>query len=415
MLKRLVFLAVAACLMVTVVAGCSSAPARPAEPPKQQEQKPQETQAPKTTGLPEMVNIATLGAGSSGYNQTSALAEGIQSVTKSKVRIIPTGNPINRVSQLVSGSVGYFVGYDEVYLSTEGMAEYATMNLGPMDLRSVLGNRMGLTMVTTARSGIKTPYDFKGKRVPYVPGDSSVGYKTSALLAFGGYTWDDVKPVPYPAWVESVKGLVAGTCDIAQQACPPSSVIYELASTPQGVNYPIYAHNDKEGWARLHEWAPWIFPMKMDSKDLVGLKPGEAIEMAGYNAPTLVALASRDENEVYALVKALDESFNTYKDALPEMKGWSIKTAAKPPLPAPLHNGTIKYLKEKGLWTAEDEAWNNAAIDRVKKVQEAFQTVKVEAQSKNIKPEEFEAYWMKRKQELVGGFCKMLPDFMKKK
>lgn len=364
--------------------------------------------------LPEMINIATLGAGSSGHSQTSALAEGIQAITDSKVRIIPTGNPINRVSQLVAGSVDYFVGYDEVYLASEGMAEYATPNLGPVNLRAVLGNTMGLTMVTTAKSGIKTPYDFKGKRVPYVPGDSSVGYKTTALIAFGGYTWDDVEPVPYPAWVETVKGLVAGSCDIAQQACPPSSVIYELASTPQGVNYPVYNHDDKEAWDRLHEWAPWIFPFKLESKDLVGLEPGTIVEMAGYNAPTLVTLASNEEYEVYALVKAIDESFEIYKDAIPEMKGWAIEKAGRPPLPVPLHNGTIRYLKEKGLWTAEDEEWNSKAVERMNKVQEAWQTVKAEAENKNIESEKFESFWMERKQELVGGFCKILPDFMRK-
>lgn len=359
------------------------------------------------------ISIGTLSAGSSGYNQTSALAEGLAQGGY-KVRMVPSGNGINRVNQLLDNTAQYFVGYDEVFLGFEGMAEFAQNKIGPVEMRTVLGNSMGLTMVTTAASGIKVPSDYAGKRVPYVPGDSSVGYKTTALMAFGGVTWDDVTPVPFPSWNESVKGLLSGSVDIAQQACPPSSTIYELAASAQGVAYPIYDHDDEEAWARLHEWAPWIFPVTLNAEDLVGCEGDGEIELAGYVSPSLVTLASTSEEDVYNLVKTLDEQFDVYKDALPEMVNWKVDLAGTPIQSAPIHAGTVKYMKEKGLWTDEYEEWNQEQLKRSEELQAIWETVVKEAEEKNISDEDFEEYWVSRKAETIGGFCKLLPDFMKK-
>ena len=358
-----------------------------------------------------VLSIGTLGAGSSGYNQTSALAEGLQSSSRFKVRLIPTGNGINRVTQLLNKKINYFVGYDEVYLSLEGMAEFAINKIGPVELRTVMGNTMGLTMVTSETSGIKRPADMKGKKIPYIPGDSSVGYKTSGLIAFAGLSWDDVTPVPYPAWVESVKGLIAGSCDAAQQAIPPSSVIYELAASPRGVYYPLYPHDDEAGWARLREWAPWCFPYKIKASDLVGMEGDEMLEVVGYISPSLVTLASTSAEEVYELVKTLDETYGVYKDSLPEMKGWALEKAALPPLSAPVHEGVVKYLKEKGLWQDEHERWNQELVERNRKLIELWKTVLEESKSQQG---DFEEFWVARKKETVGGFSSVLPAFLKK-
>lgn len=357
-----------------------------------------------------VLSIGTLGAGSSGYNQTSALAEGLQSSSKFRVRLIPTGNGINRVSQLLSKKINYFVGYDEVYLSLEGMAEFALNKIGPIEIRTVLGNTMGLTMITTAVSGIESPADMRGKKIPYIPGDSSVGYKTSGLLAFAGLTWDDVTPIPYPAWVESVKGLIAGSCEAAQQAIPPSSVIYELAASPKGVHYPLFPHDDKEGWERLRQWAPWCFPYKISAADLVGMDGEEMLEVVGYISPSLVTLASTSVDEVYELVKTLDETFDVYKDSLPEMKGWAVEKAGLPPLSAPVHDGVVKYLTEKGLWTDEHEKWNQELISRNQKLIELWKVVIEEAKDRA----DFEEYWVSRKKEVPGAFTSILPSFLKK-
>lgn len=407
---RFITLLLAVLLCINLI-GCSSE-SEQKDPGPGSEQK--EPSSDPTEVKDETVVIGSLAAGSSGYNQTSALAEGLAQGGY-KVRVIPTGNGINRVTQLMDGAINYFVGYDEVYLSLEAMAEYAANKVGPVQLRTVLGNTMGISMVTTGDSGVETPADLRGKRVGYVPGDASVGYKTTSLLAFGGLTWDDVIPVAYPAWVESVKGIVAGTCDSAQQALPPSSTIYELASTPKGVAYPTFAHDDEEAWDRLHEWAPWIFKHKINAQDLVGLEGDEDLEFVGFISPSLVTLASTSEEEVYNLVKTLDEQYDVYKDSLPEMKGWAVEQAGVPPLSAPVHQGVVKYLTEKGIWTDEHEAWNKEVTERSKKLQEVWDKALAEAKEKNISDSDFEEFWMNIKKEEIGGFTKMLPEFMRMK
>lgn len=82
--------------------------------------------------------------------------------------------------------------------------------------------------------------------------------------------------------------------------------------------------------------------------------------------------ASQDSNQVYALVKAIDESEELWINGDALMVDWSIDKASVPPAGAPFHEGAIRYFREKGLWTPEKEEWNNKFIERMGKLQEAW-------------------------------------------
>jgi hypothetical protein len=140
-----------------------------------------------------------------------------------------------------------------------------------------------------------------------------------------------------------------------------------------------------------------------------GLTQGKPIEIPNYKYPQIVTLADRDENEVYAVMQAIDEAFGLYKSTLPLMARWSIDKSGKPPAGVPFHKGAVKYLREKGLWTESDESWNKERTERQNKVLEAWKTVKAEAIQKNIKGAEFSRFWVERKKAMVGGFCKEVP------
>lgn len=66
----------------------------------------------------------------------------------------------------------------------------------------------------------------------------------------------------------------------------------------------------------------------------------------------LVTSAKQDEETIYKLTKALlenTEEFSTYHSLA---KQWNLKRTISNPV-VPFHPGAIRYLKEKGVWTAE--------------------------------------------------------------
>jgi hypothetical protein len=97
------------------------------------------------------------------------------------------------------------------------------------------------------------------------------------------------------------------------------------------------------------------------------------------------------------------------------MKGWAVEQAGVPPLSAPVHSGVVKYLTEKGIWTDEHETWNKEATERSDKLQEVWEKAVFEAKEKNISDKDFEEFWLSIKEKEIGGFCKILPEFMRMK
>ena len=71
-------------------------------------------------------------------------------------------------------------------------------------------------------------------------------------------------------------------------------------------------------------------------------------------------------------IKALDETFDLYKDATASMPRWDLERAGRPPVDAPFHPGAIKYLEEQGIWTEADQAWNDRRLKRLEALRAAW-------------------------------------------
>ena len=75
---------------------------------------------------------------------------------------------------------------------------------------------------------------------------------------------------------------------------------------------------------------------------------------------------------LYNVVKAMHEAYDDYKGVSKAALSWQIKVASQPPADVAWHKGSIRYLKEKGFWTAENEAWNTKRLARHAKVIDAW-------------------------------------------
>lgn len=351
-------------------------------------------QSTKASGLPGMMIWSAYDIGSRGYVQAAAISDALTKKYGTKVRILPSGTSVGRVMPLKTGAATYGLLADETYFSVMGLYEFSSEKWGPQDFRVLLAHPAPVSMVTTAKSGIKTPKDFKGKRVGWVPGSSTTNVKTEAFLAFAGLTWKDVRRVEMPSYGAALKGLTEDKID-AFCAGITAPLLYELEASPQGIFWPEFPASDKEGWKRVNKIAPWVFPRKCDIGP--GLKKGQPKEIPYYTYPQLVTYAKQDADEVYALVKGFDETFDMYKSADPELPEWAISKSGKTPAGAPFHPGAIRYLKEKGIWTAESDQWNNQFLERLKKLQQAWKITIQEAKAKGISEKDFPDFWMQKR------------------
>ena len=72
----------------------------------------------------------------------------------------------------------------------------------------------------------------------------------------------------------------------------------------------------------------------------------------------------------------------------------------KPAIDVPFHEGAIRYLKEKGIWTDEDQAWNDKREARMDALVGAWDGFKSENADKS--PEDFATAWTERRAEVLS-------------
>jgi uncharacterized protein len=354
--------------------------------------------AQESATLPPTMIWTSYDVGTTAYTQPSAIAAMLSKKYPVKIRVLPSSTGIGRLIPIKTKKAQCAFLGNEAYFSAEGLYDFAVYEWGPQDLRVVLGRPNTVTFVCTRDSGIKTLSDLRGKRVSYVPGAPSLNVKTEAMLAFAGLTWDDVKKTEFSTWTAQMNALIEGKTD-ASTCTTDSAFLHQIETSHRGLYRPPLPPNDKEGWKRLQKIAPFLSPEKATIG--AGLSEENPINAAGYRFPILTVYADEDPEFVYNLIKAIDESYPQYKTVHPAMPSWKIDCAGIPPADAPFHEGAIKYLKEKGVWKAQHDAWNKERISHMQKVQKAWQTTLDKAQSKELKAKDFPNFWLNERKSAL--------------
>ena len=340
---------------------------------------------------------STYDVGSSGFVEASAIADAFGKEYGTRVRLMPSGTSIGRLLPLKTGRAQYGWLADELYFATEGTYDFAAPDWGPQDLRTLAGRPSTFGLATAANSGIKQVSDVRGKRVPKIKANPSINIKVEAMLAFGGLTWDDVDVVEVPSYGAALKALVDGQVDVAGTT-PTAAALYELESQ-RGIAWVPLPKDNAAGWKAITSVADFFAPVSATAG--AGLSKDKPAELFAVRYPMITVYANTPEDEVYALVKALDKTYDIYSGATKATPGWKLSKAGTTPSDAPFHPGAIRYLKEIGVWTDKDEAWNNARLARLKAVQSAWATARTLAGEKKIADADWPAFWdTYRKQHL---------------
>ncbi|UCH48898.1 MAG: TAXI family TRAP transporter solute-binding subunit, partial [Betaproteobacteria bacterium] len=154
--------------------------------------------------LPKQLAWSAYDVGSGGYNQSVAIGNAFKQKYNVSLRVLPGKNDISRLLPLRAGRVQFSAnGVGATYYAQEGVYEFGAPAWGPQLVRALMLNTSNqiLTVVAAGDARIKTLADLKGKRVAWVIGAPALNHNVTAMLAFAGLTWNDVKKVEFGGFV----------------------------------------------------------------------------------------------------------------------------------------------------------------------------------------------------------------------
>lgn len=349
-------------------------------------------------GLPDSMTWSAYDVGSAGYAEASAIADAFGKKYGTRVRIQPSGSSIGRLQPLLAkrAEVGFLA--TETFFATEGIHDFSERRWGPQDLRSLAGRPGSFGVFTAADANIKSLKDLKGKRVAFVAGNPSVNVKCEAFLSFAGMTRNDVQAIMFPTYAAAMSSVAQGQSDASCTTTTPSQV-YELEQSPRGIRWLDVPPNDKDGWKRLRAVAPFFQPIKETVG--AGISEQKPVNLLAYRYPILVVRGDMTDDTAYAITKAMDETYDIYKDATKVMPRWKLDEAGTPAIDAPFHNGAIRYLKERKIWTAEHQKWNDQRLARLNALRGAWTNALVEGKGKS--DEEFAKIWDQHREKSLAA------------
>ena len=320
-------------------------------------------------GLPKTMIWTSYDFGSAGFAQASGVANAFKKQYGTRIRIVPSGTGIGRMLPVTQRKAHYGFLATETYFASEGTYDFAVTQWGPQNLRIVLAPPTTTGLTVPKGSKFADGHNLKGIRLGYVKGNPSVNVKTDALLAYAGLKRSDITPVWFGGYGVMKGARLSGKIDGFLMS-PFSGITRELEASPAGIEWIQFDPADKAGWDRIQEIAPMYAPASTDVG--AGMVSGKPVNIAVFRYPMMVTYADRSEAEVYEVAKAMDEAFDLYKNVNATTKNWAITKAGKTPADVAWHPGSIKYLKEKGVWSAADEAWNTKRMARHAKVIEEW-------------------------------------------
>jgi len=347
--------------------------------------------------LPKTMVWTSYDLGSTGYVEASGMADALDKQYGTTVRIIPSGTGIGRLLPLKTKRASFGFMGNEILFAAEGSYEFAAKDWGPQDTRVLLGRPAAVGLVTGLDTDIMTMADVRGKKVGFVQANPSIDMNINAELAFGGLTVDDIERVIYPGYGAMVQGFISGEIDVA--TVTPTVAALREAEAGRGVRWIDMPGSDEEGWARVRASSSVFSPTTMTVG--VSISEEDPAELLGYRYPQLATYADVSDEDAYNLVKAIDETYDLFKNVNPVMGRWNMEDAGTSPAGAPFHAGAIKYLREKGVWDGEDDAWNDARLAELDQIKAAWPATLEKADAEGVSDADWPAYWEAYKAEML--------------
>ncbi len=298
----------------------------------------------QTSAEPVRLSIGGTNQSGTGYIVSSGAAKLIdQYVDNVYATVEATSGSVENVKLINSNEC-------QMGVTMADTANYGYNGIAPLDakyenIRLMLqGNPSVMHFVVAADSDIKTIADLKGKRVGVgAPGSSSASIMTPAILAAYGLSYDDIDEQEI-GQSECSTALSDKTidCGIFYTAYP-ASAISELSTSKEVRILPM----EQDVFDKLKEEYPFFEAVTIPGNTYKGMADDALVV-----GVATIMMVNKDvpEDVVYQIVKALDEHKDEWKAIHSAAAYYTVeRTAEIGDGIIPLHPGTLKYLKEKGL------------------------------------------------------------------
>lgn len=198
------------------------------------------------------------------------------------------------------------------------------------------------TVMARDDSGVQEFDDLKGKRVNVGDPGSGTRATMNVILAAKGWTDREFKVASELKPTEMASVMCDNNLDVITfNAGHPNGTLKEAAASCDAHLVPVRGEAIDKLVAEHSYYAKATIPG--------GLYKGsdEPVETFGVYA-TLVTSTDVDDDKVYAVVKAVFDNFDRFKRLHPAFANLKEQDMIKNALSAPLHNGAIRYYKERG-------------------------------------------------------------------
>ena len=356
------------------------------------------------SALPRVMVWTAYGTGAAGYAQAAALGGLLKFEEGSNIRILPGRNDVSRMIPLKTGRASYCLCGIASYFGQEGIFLFNKPDWGPQPIRMVLASQgtQSFGLAAAGDTGLEHPRELKGQKVIFIRGADSINMITSAVLAYGGLTWNDVRRVDASGTNEAIEAIINGHADVMPMSTR-TPLMERIAASPRGISWlemPNRSEEDTASWARAKNVIPYYLP-QLETRG-AGVSEQDPWNGGGYALPILVTNADRNADEVYALTRFVDEHYESFKTLAPGAEGWELSRQVFDWV-MPYHEGAVRYFREKGVWNSAYEAHNQRLLERQRVLETAWEQ---QLAVINERGQAFQSSWMKRRGEALteAGF-----------
>jgi TRAP transporter TAXI family solute receptor len=347
---------------------------------------------------PRNFSVVTPVVGTANLSLAVAWTSKFQAATGTRVAVLPAPNGFARANWINTGEgrIGMLQASD-YFDQMDAIQGYATEASGPHDTR--VSNMNMVTpwgFVTRGDTRIRSFADVgPGTRIALARSSSFLVVAVEALLAYRGLKPADVNLVEVGSFGANTAVLAEGRVDLAFTS-PISGPSYQAEANPAGLRWlPLPSREaDPAAFDRYRT----LMSGYVGQNTVSGVK--SAIGIAMDHAYQCNHVRAEDDPEfVYQLIKWLDENHDSYKADFTHAHLMTVDNLVAfldSGALQPLHEGAIRYLKEKGRWKPAHQTRQDKLVALAKARIEAFKTAVADAKRAGVKVEPGNADWLRR-------------------
>lgn len=339
-MKKIIAMILALAALTAILAGCGSSETAPVASAAQTT-----AQASGEVDAYSVGGNLTLGTASSTgtfYYVGAAIGNAVSDAGKLNVLVQATAGSNENVAMAQSGDIDLgMANCDALYAAYNGTMGYA--EAGKQDIQEVAAlYESQLHVFVTEKSGITDISQLKGKKVCIGSQGTSYLFINEAILNAYGIALSDVTPF-YMSYAEAAEALANGDIDAAfQTGGYPIAGIQQYAATTAFRMLPL----SDEVIQKVNGEYPFAKPSTIPALTYENQSNEDAVATLSYMT-CLFCSSKANDDQVYAFVKLMMETLDTYKDTNSSTQQISPETVATQYIP--FNAGAERYYQEAGL------------------------------------------------------------------